>query len=102
MLLAAFRSIVLPLQAVLLNLLTVGAVCGILVLVFQHGLGASPLGLEPTDEVMGWIPVFLFATLFGLSMDYEMFLVLRMRETWKSRATTRRRSCAVSNGRVRS
>jgi RND superfamily putative drug exporter len=83
MLLAAFRSIALPLQAVLLNLLTVGAVCGILVLVFQHGLGASPLGLEPTDEVMGWIPVFLFATLFGLSMDYEMFLVLRMRETWE-------------------
>jgi RND superfamily putative drug exporter len=68
-LLRAFRSLVLPLKAVLLNLLTVAAVYGVLELVFR----------KPID---GWIPIFLFAVLFGLSMDYEVFLVSRMREAW--------------------
>ena len=72
-LLRAFRSLLLPLKAVLLNLLTVGAVYGLLVVVFQWGAGR---------EVEGWIPIFLFAILFGLSMDYEVFLVMRMRESW--------------------
>jgi RND superfamily putative drug exporter len=73
MLLRAFRSLVLPLKAVLLNLLTVAAVYGLLVAVFQWGLG---------EEIEGWIPIFLFAILFGLSMDYEVFIVMRMRESW--------------------
>jgi RND superfamily putative drug exporter len=82
-LLVAFRSLLLPLKAVLLNALTVAAVYGVLVLVCQRGVGAGALGLEQTGAVEGWIPVFLFATLFGLSMDYEVFLVARMREAWE-------------------
>ncbi len=78
----AFRSLVLPLKAVLLNLLTVTAVYGLLVVVFRWGVGAELLGLYQRDQVEGWIPIFLFATLFGLSMDYEVFLVTRMRESW--------------------
>ena len=78
----AFRSIVLPLEAVLLNLLSVGAAYGVLVVVCQWGVGANLLGLEERGAVEGWVPVFLFAMLFGLSMDYQVFLVARMRESW--------------------
>jgi uncharacterized membrane protein YdfJ with MMPL/SSD domain len=81
-LLRAFRSLLLPLKAVVLNLLTVAAVYGILVVVFRWGIGAEQLGLQPSDQIEGWIPVFLFAVLFGLSMDYEVFIVSRMRESW--------------------
>jgi RND superfamily putative drug exporter len=77
----AFRSILLPLKAVVLNLLAVGAAYGVLVLVFRDGLGRV-IGLHQTAQVEAWIPIFLFATLFGLSMDYEVFLVSRMREEW--------------------
>jgi len=80
-LLRSFHSVVLPLEAVALNLLTVGAVSGLLVVVFQWGAGRA-IGLPRTDEVEAWVPIFLFATLFGLSMDYEVFLVSRMREAW--------------------
>ena len=97
-LLRAFRSLVLPLQAVLLNLLTVTAVCGLLVLVFQWGLG-SYVGLPETDAIEGWVPLLLFATLFGLSMDYEVFLVSRMREAWDELPDTPR---AVASGLERS
>lgn len=78
----AFRSIVLPLKAVLLNLLSVGASFGILQLVFQRGIGAGLLGFTPETGVAGWVPIFLFAFLFGLSMDYEVFLLSRIREGW--------------------
>ena len=81
-LLRAFRSLVLPLKAVLLNLLTTAAVYGLLVTVFQWGIAAKAFGIEQTGQIEGWIPIFLFAVLFGLSMDYEVFLVTRMRETW--------------------
>jgi putative drug exporter of the RND superfamily len=84
LLLRAFRSVVLPLKAVLLNLLSVSATYGVLVLVFQQGLHSS-LGLEGTPQVEGWIPIFLFAMLFGLSMDYEVFLLSRIREEWDRR-----------------
>jgi len=84
LLLRAFRSVVLPLKAVLLNLLSVSATYGVLVLVFQEGLHSS-LGLEGTPQVEGWIPIFLFAMLFGLSMDYEVFLLSRIREEWERR-----------------
>jgi uncharacterized membrane protein YdfJ with MMPL/SSD domain len=80
-LMRAFRSLLLPLKAVLLNLLSVGAAYGMLVLVFRYGVGRW-VGLYQIDQVEGWIPIFLFAMLFGLSMDYEVFLVTRMRETW--------------------
>jgi uncharacterized membrane protein YdfJ with MMPL/SSD domain len=82
LLLRVFRSLLLPLKAILLNLLSVGAAYGMLVVVFKWGVGHSLLGLYTFGQVEGWIPIFLFAMLFGLSMDYEVFLVTRMRETW--------------------
>jgi RND superfamily putative drug exporter len=84
LLLRAFRSIVLPLKAVILNLLSVAATYGVLVLVFQHGWG-SGIGFQTSPQIEAWIPIFLFAMLFGLSMDYEVFLLSRMREEWDKR-----------------
>jgi RND superfamily putative drug exporter len=81
-LLRAFRSVLLPLKAVLLNVLSVAAVYGLLVVIFRWGVGAAVLGLYHVQQIEGWIPIFLFAMLFGLSMDYEVFLVTRMRESW--------------------
>ncbi len=86
-LLRAFRSLLLPLKAVLLNLLAIGASYGLLVVVFQWGVGAELLGLYRMEQIEGWIPIFLFAMLFGLSMDYEVFLVTRMREFWDAGAS---------------
>jgi RND superfamily putative drug exporter len=80
-LLRAFRSVILPLKAVLLNLLSVSAAYGVLVLVFQHGIG-NGLGFHSSPQIEGWIPIFLFATIFGISMDYEVFLLSRVREEW--------------------
>jgi RND superfamily putative drug exporter len=82
LLMRAFRSFVLPLKAVALNLLSVAAAYGMLVVVFKWGVGSEVLGLYRFHQVEGWIPIFLFAMLFGLSMDYEVFLVSRMREAW--------------------
>src|SRR6266446_10288408 len=82
LLMRAFRSVLLPLKAVLLNLLSVAASYGMIVVVFKWGVGSSVLGLYQIDQVEGWIPIFLFAMLFGLSMDYEVFLITRMREMW--------------------
>jgi RND superfamily putative drug exporter len=84
LLLRAFRSVVLPLKAVIMNLLSVSATYGVLVLAFQHGWG-EPFGLQQSDQIDGWIPIFLFAMLFGLSMDYEVFLLSRIREEWDLR-----------------
>ena len=81
LLLRAFRSLFLPLKAVFMNLLSVSATYGVLVLAFQHGWGAE-FGLGESPQVEAWIPIFLFAMLFGLSMDYEVFLLSRMREEW--------------------
>ncbi|MGO8874277.1 MAG: MMPL family transporter [Acidimicrobiales bacterium] len=95
MLLRAFRSLLLPLIAVLLNVVSVAAAYGMLVVVFRFGLGADLLGLYRVSQIEGWIPVFLFAVLFGLSMDYQVFLVTRMRESWDSGADS---DAAVSHG----
>jgi uncharacterized membrane protein YdfJ with MMPL/SSD domain len=81
LLLRAFRSLLLPLKAIVMNLLSIGAAYGLLVIVFKWGAG-SVIGLESYDQIEFWIPIFLFAMLFGLSMDYEVFLVSRMREEW--------------------
>jgi putative drug exporter of the RND superfamily len=83
-LLRAFRSIVLPAKAVVMNLLSVSATYGVLTLAFQHGWG-EPFGLQSSPQIEAWIPIFLFAMLFGLSMDYEVFLLSRMREEWDKR-----------------
>jgi RND superfamily putative drug exporter len=80
LLLLVFRSIVVPLKAILMNVLSVGAAYGVLVLVFQRGLGAHLLGLQRAPVIEAWIPLFLFAILFGLSMDYHVFLLSRIRE----------------------
>jgi RND superfamily putative drug exporter len=81
LLLRAFRSLLLPLKAIILNLLAIGAAYGLLVAVFKYG-GGEALGIQSFDQIEFWIPIFLFAMLFGLSMDYEVFLVSRMREEW--------------------
>jgi len=87
-LLRAFRSLILALMAVLLNLLSVAATYGLLVVVFRFGVGADTLGLYHVSQIEGWVPVFLFAMLFGLSMDYEVFFVSRMREARDRGAST--------------
>ena len=89
LLMRAFRSLVLPLKAIVLNLLSIGAAYGLLVVVFKWGAGGW-VGLISYDQIEGWIPVFLFAMLFGLSMDYEVFLVSRMREEWDRGAPNER------------
>jgi RND superfamily putative drug exporter len=83
-----FRSLVLSATAVVLNLLSVGAAYGLLVLVFQHGFATSLLGFRQVDRVEAWVPVFLFSVLFALSMDYHVFLLTRIRERYaRSRDT---------------
>ncbi len=75
-----FRSILVPLKAAILNLLSIGAAYGVLVMVFQWGWGAGLIGLESTVPIVSFIPMLMFAILFGLSMDYEVFLLSRVRE----------------------
>src|SRR5436309_2194731 len=83
MLFFAFRSLLVPLKAVLLNCLSVSAAFGLTVLVFQHGYGGRLFGLEgPTEAIWGVAPVLVFATVFGLSMDYEVFLLTRVKEVF--------------------
>jgi RND superfamily putative drug exporter len=94
LLVRAFRSLLLPLKALMLNLLTVAAASGLIIAAFQWGWG-SRLGLVKVPQIEGWIPVFMFTLLFGLSMDYEVFLITRMREAWD---TTRSNVDAVAHG----
>jgi putative drug exporter of the RND superfamily len=78
----AFRSLAVAATAIVLNLLSVGAAYGLLVLVFQEGVGASLLGFQQVDAIEAWVPLFLFSVLFGLSMDYQVFLLSRIRERY--------------------
>ena len=80
LLMIIFRSIVVPIKAIILNLLSVGATYGILVLIFQKGVLADVFGFQQSGTVEAWIPIFLFAIIFGLSMDYHVFLLSRVRE----------------------
>jgi putative drug exporter of the RND superfamily len=82
LLLIVFRSIVVPLKAVAMNLLSVGAAYGALVLVFQEGIGNELLGFREAPVIESWLPLFLFAILFGLSMDYHVFLLSRIKERY--------------------
>jgi RND superfamily putative drug exporter len=94
LLLVIFRSLVIPLQAAIMNLISIGGALGVTVLVFQDGWGASLLGVEK-GPIEPWIPVLMFAVVFGLSMDYEVFLISRVREEWVRR---RDASAAVADG----
>ena len=82
LLLRAFRSLLLPLMAALLDAVSVAATYGLLVVIFRFGVGSDVLGLYRVSQIESWVPVFLFAMLFGLSMDYEVFSVSRMWESW--------------------
>ena len=82
LLMTVFRSVVLPLKAVIMNLLSVGAAYGVMVAVFQWGWLGSVIGIGETGPIDPWIPVTMFTILFGLSMDYEVFLLSRIREEW--------------------
>jgi RND superfamily putative drug exporter len=85
----AFRSVAIAFTAIMLNLLSVGAAYGLLVLVFQHGVGADLLGFQQLDRIEAWVPLFLFSVLFGLSMDYQVFLLSRVRERYDQTHDTR-------------
>jgi putative drug exporter of the RND superfamily len=85
----AFRSVAVAFTAIVLNLLAVGAAYGLLVLVFQEGVGADLLGFTQVDTIEAWVPLFLFAVLFGLSMDYQVFLLSRIRERYDVSGDTR-------------
>ena len=94
LLMAVFRSVLVPLKAILMNLLSIGAAFGIVVAVFQWGWAASALGIDNTGPLIAFFPIFLFSIVFGLSMDYEVFLMSRIHEEWEhkkdaSQAVTR-------------
>ncbi len=95
LLLLVFRSVVVPVKAILMNLLSVGAAHGLLVLVFQEGVGADLLGFQQTPVIEAWVPIFLFCVLFGLSMDYHVFLLSRIKEHYDQ---TRRNAESVAVG----
>ena len=95
LLMMTFRSIVIPVKAVLMNLLSVGVAYGLLVLVFQKGFGNELFGFQQTDVIEAWIPLFLFCVVFGLSMDYHVFLLSRVKEFYNK---TNDNTLAVSYG----
>ncbi|MEZ5101774.1 MAG: MMPL family transporter [Thermoleophilia bacterium] len=90
LLMRAFRSVFLAVKAVVLNLISLGAALGIIVLIFQQGHGAEAIwNVHPTDAIISWIPLMIFAFLYGLSMDYEVFMVSRIRESYDETGSTR-------------
>ncbi|MEU6316703.1 MMPL family transporter [Streptomyces sp. NPDC047009] len=89
LMLLSFRSLTIAITSIVLNLLSVGAAYGILVAVFQHGWGASLVGAEGVGAIITWLPLFLFVILFGLSMDYHVFVVSRIREARLRGRTTK-------------
>ena len=85
----AFRSLLLPLKAVVLNILSVGAAFGVMVLLWQNGYGSQAIwGIKSTGAITSWVPIMVFAFLFGLSMDYEVFILARMREEYDGTRVT--------------
>ncbi|MDX6439658.1 MAG: putative drug exporter of the superfamily [Gaiellaceae bacterium] len=99
LLVRAFRSVLLPLKAVILNLVSLGAAYGIIVLIFQKGHGSEAIWNVPaTDSIISWIPLMIFAFLYGLSMDYEVFMLTRMREAYDETGDTAQ---AISLGLAR-
>jgi RND superfamily putative drug exporter len=95
LLMTVFRSVLVPLKAIAMNLLSIGASFGLIVAVFQWGWGASLIGVDGTGPIISFFPIFLFAIVFGLSMDYEVFLMSRIHEEWEHR---RDATLAVTRG----
>jgi RND superfamily putative drug exporter len=95
LLMVVFRSLLVPLKAVVMNLLSIGAAYGILVAIFQWGWGLEALGVDRSGPIEAWVPMFLFAIVFGLSMDYEVFLLSRIREEYDR---TKNNAVAVADG----
>ena len=95
LLLFTFRSIVIPVKAIILNLLSVGAAYGVMVWIFQEGHLESVLGFQSNGAIVSWMPMFLFVVLFGLSMDYHVFILTRIREAFDRGAPTEE---AVAHG----
>jgi uncharacterized membrane protein YdfJ with MMPL/SSD domain len=95
LMLVAFRSLVIAVKAILLNLLSIAAAYGVMVLVFQHGWGKNILGFESTTGIDSFLPIFMFVILFGLSMDYHVFIISRMREAYDRGMSTEE---AVTHG----
>ena len=102
LLLLAFRSVVVALASIALNLLSVGAAYGLLTLVFTHGVGSGLFGFQRVHTIEAWIPLFLFSVLFGLSMDYQVFIMSRIKERHDEGASTRDAVSAgvASTGRI--
>ena len=98
-LMMVFRSIVIPIKAIIMNLLSVGATYGLLVVVFQKGVGADLLGFDRAVVIDAWLPLFLFTILFGLSMDYHVFLLSRIRERYDETGRTTPRRWHMGCGR---
>jgi RND superfamily putative drug exporter len=91
LLMRAFRSVLLPLKAVILNLISLGAAYGIVVFIFQDGHGSEAIwNVQATDAVISWIPLMIFAFLYGISMDYEVFMLTRMREAYDETGVTKK------------
>jgi RND superfamily putative drug exporter len=95
LLMIVFRSLLVPLKAMVMNLLSIGAAFGLIVAVFQWGWGASLIGVDNTGPIIAFFPVFLFSIVFGLSMDYEVFLMSRIHEEWEHKKDA---SLAVTRG----
>jgi RND superfamily putative drug exporter len=95
LLMMVFRSILVPVKAAIMNLLSIGAAYGVMVAVFQWGWGASIIGVDKKGPIESWIPMMMFTILFGLSMDYEIFLLSRIREEY---LRTRDNGLSVANG----
>jgi RND superfamily putative drug exporter len=95
----AFRSLLLPLKAVILNIISVSAAWGVMTIVWQNGHGSQIWGIDPTGAIASWIPLMVFAFLFGLSMDYEVFILTRMREEYDRTGDTNT-SVVVGLGRT--
>jgi RND superfamily putative drug exporter len=95
LLMIVFRSILVPLKAIVMNLLSIGAAFGLIVAVFQWGWGASVIGVDGSGPIISFFPIFLFSIVFGLSMDYEVFLMSRIHEEWEHKHDA---SLAVTRG----
>jgi putative drug exporter of the RND superfamily len=99
LLMRAFRSVFLAVKAIVLNLVSLGAAFGIIVFIFQMGHGAEAIwNVHPTDSIISWIPLMIFAFLYGLSMDYEVFMLTRIREFYDETGDT---NLAVEHGLAR-